>query len=90
MFSSPLYYTLSFSLSATYIMSTEYDDGSSARKMRRRGSLAAAAQDTLPPPVHFESLRISEDQLKACTNKRVRKFYEVKNLKERQTDEKRY
>jgi hypothetical protein len=70
-------------------MSPEYDDDNSARKVRRRSSITAAAQDALPPPVHFESLRISEDQLKACTNKGVRKFYEVKKKKKEKKNRKR-
>lgn len=58
-------------------MLPEYDDSHTLRNSRRTSSLFAAAQEALPPPVHFESHRISDDQLKACTNKRVKKFYEV-------------
>jgi hypothetical protein len=54
------------------------EDYSPVRPLSHREFLIAAANDALPPPVHFESLRISEDQLKTCANKRVRKFYEVK------------
>lgn len=58
----------------TLIYEEEY---SPVRPNSHRESLFAAANDALPPPVHFESLRISEDQLKTCANKKVRKFYEV-------------
>ncbi|KAI8059488.1 hypothetical protein BC940DRAFT_362143 [Gongronella butleri] len=39
-------------------------------------SLAAAA---LPPPVHFNSLRLPEEQVNAIRNKQVKKFYEQQN-----------
>lgn len=58
-------------------MLPDYDDSHTLRNSRRTSSLMAAAQDVLPPPVHFESHRISDDQLKACKNKKVKKFYEV-------------
>lgn len=59
-------------------MFPDLEEINSARTARRASSLMIAAQDALPPPVHFESHRISEDELKACKNKKVRKFYEVK------------
>ncbi|KAF1807481.1 cation efflux family-domain-containing protein [Mucor lusitanicus] len=49
------------------------------RRLSHRSSVFAAAHEALPPPVHFESHRISDDQLKSCSNKRVRKFYEHQN-----------
>jgi hypothetical protein len=59
-------------------MTPDYEeDYSPVRPLSHRESLFAVAHDALPPPVHFESLRISEDQLKTCSNKKVRKFYEV-------------
>lgn len=58
-------------------MSPEHDDGSSFKRLQHRGSIVSVVQDALPPPVHFESLRISDAQLKDCKNKKVRKFYEV-------------
>ncbi|ORX46131.1 hypothetical protein DM01DRAFT_1410782 [Hesseltinella vesiculosa] len=39
-------------------------------------SLAAAA---LPPPVHFKSLRMADDQLHCIKNKHVKKFYKNQN-----------
>lgn len=60
-------------------MLSDHDETLSSRNSRRASSLMAAAQDALPPPVHFESLRISDDQLKACTNTKVKKFYEHQN-----------
>ena len=69
----------SFLLSVFISMLPEYDDSNTLRNSRRASSLFAAAQDALPPPVHFESHRISDDQLKACKNKKVKNFYEVKN-----------
>ncbi|KAI8090071.1 cation efflux family-domain-containing protein [Gilbertella persicaria] len=61
-------------------MSPEYDDtSSSARQLQRRASLVAAVNEVLPPPVHFESLRVSDDQLKTYTNKHVKKFYQHQN-----------
>lgn len=57
--------------------SPDFEDFNSARRLSHRDSLYTAANEALPPPVHFESHRISDDQLKNCSNKRVRKFYEV-------------
>ena len=50
---------------------------SSARSFRSRRSLQSIATSAIPPPVHFSSLRIPEEQLQAIKNKRVRQFYEV-------------
>ncbi|CAO3616160.1 unnamed protein product [Mucor hiemalis] len=60
-------------------MLPDYDDSHTLRNSRRTSSLMAAAQNVLPPPVHFESHRISDNQLKACKNKKVKKFYEHQN-----------
>ncbi|KAI8064090.1 cation efflux family-domain-containing protein [Thamnidium elegans] len=49
------------------------------RRPSHRESVAHVAHDALPPPVHFESLRITDAQLKSCTSKKVRKFYEHQN-----------
>lgn len=53
------------------------EDLNNTRRLSHRESIAHVAHDALPPPVHFESLRITDAQLKNCTNKKVRKFYEV-------------
>lgn len=50
------------------------DDERSLRKTRSLHSLASTA---IPPPVHFKSLKVSEEQLRSIKNKSVRKFYEV-------------
>ncbi|KAI7860379.1 hypothetical protein BDC45DRAFT_430569 [Circinella umbellata] len=52
---------------------------SSARSFRSRRSLQSIATSAIPPPVHFSSLRIPEEQLQAIKNKRVRQFYEHQN-----------
>ncbi|KAI8377802.1 cation efflux family-domain-containing protein [Radiomyces spectabilis] len=46
---------------------------------RSRRSLVSLASSALPPPVHFDSHRIPDDQLKSLTNKEVRKFYMKQN-----------
>ncbi|KAI8394106.1 cation efflux family-domain-containing protein [Radiomyces spectabilis] len=46
---------------------------------RSRQSLASIAQDTLPPPVRFNSLRMPEEQLAKIQNKRLKEFYMHQN-----------
>lgn len=58
-------------------MSPELGEHSSFLKSQHRGSVVSIVQDALPPPVHFESLRISDAQLKNCKSKKIRNFYEV-------------
>jgi hypothetical protein len=48
------------------------------RRLSHRDSLSAAANEALPPPVHFESHRITDDHLSSLKNKKVREFYEVR------------
>ncbi|KAI7876815.1 cation efflux family-domain-containing protein [Mucor mucedo] len=55
------------------------DEHTSFLKSQHRGSVVSIVQDALPPPVHFESLRISDAQLKNCKSKKIRNFYEHQN-----------
>lgn len=57
-------------------MSLHIEETRSVRK-QSMSSLFSAAQEALPPPVHFESLRFSEEQIKLVKNKKVRDFYKV-------------
>ncbi|KAI8882305.1 hypothetical protein K501DRAFT_187127 [Backusella circina FSU 941] len=50
------------------------------RRLSHRDSLVAAANEALPPPVHFESHRITDDHLNSLKNKKVRAFYENQNV----------
>ncbi|KAI8137321.1 cation efflux family-domain-containing protein [Fennellomyces sp. T-0311] len=52
---------------------------SSARSFRSRRSLQSVATSAIPPPVHFNSLRIPDEHLRAIKNKRVRQFYQHQN-----------
>ncbi|KAI9252297.1 cation efflux family-domain-containing protein [Phascolomyces articulosus] len=52
---------------------------SSGRSFRSRRSLQSLASSAVPPPVHFNNLRIPADHLKTIRNKRVRAFYEHQN-----------
>lgn len=45
--------------------------------VKRRKSVASLAASAREPPVHFQALRVSKDQLKQIKNKKVRDFYEV-------------
>ncbi|KAI9472010.1 MAG: cation efflux family-domain-containing protein [Benjaminiella poitrasii] len=60
-------------------MSVDNNDGSKRRPLLHRRSLLVATNDTLPPPVHFESFRIPNEQLKTYTNKKVKDFYKDQN-----------
>ncbi|KAI8968558.1 hypothetical protein BDF20DRAFT_897051 [Mycotypha africana] len=60
--------------------SYENDDGKASKKLTRRQSLVEAANEALPPPVDFESLRVTEERLNTCSNKKIRRFYEQQNL----------
>ncbi|KAI7898252.1 cation efflux family-domain-containing protein [Cokeromyces recurvatus] len=60
-------------------MSCNLNDCSTRTPFLHRRSLIVATNDTLPPPVHFESFRISEEQLKSCTNNKVKEFYKDQN-----------
>lgn len=57
-------------------MSLHREDSSFIRK-QSFSSLVSAAQEALPPPVHFESLRLTDEQIKVHKNKKVRAFYKV-------------
>lgn len=48
----------------------------SRRKSCQKGIISLAAS-ALPPPVHFNSLRVSDEQLANITNKKIKKFYKV-------------
>ncbi|KAG0179928.1 hypothetical protein DFQ28_001994 [Apophysomyces sp. BC1034] len=60
-------------------MSSFLDTDVCSRRSVRRLSIASIASSTLPPPVHFSALRVSEDDLKCIKNKKIRKFYEGQN-----------
>ncbi|CEG63685.1 hypothetical protein RMATCC62417_00792 [Rhizopus microsporus] len=60
-------------------MATSLEDRNLGRKLSHRGSSVIVASEIIPPPVHFESFRISDDQLKTIKNKKIRKFYERQN-----------
>lgn len=45
--------------------------------VKRRKSVASLAASAREPPVHFQALRVSQDQLNQIQNKKVRAFYVV-------------
>ncbi|OBZ91622.1 Metal tolerance protein 3 [Choanephora cucurbitarum] len=61
------------------MVSEQEDTRNSSKRFQHRTSLTTAVSETLPPPVHFESLRVSDDQLKTYQNKKVREFYQDQN-----------
>ena len=65
------------------MVSEQEDTRNSSKRFQHRTSLTTAVSETLPPPVHFESLRVSDDQLKTYQNKKVREFYQVRNHKKK-------
>lgn len=46
--------------------------------VQRRKSVLSLATEAIAPPVNFVTLRMSDDQLTAIKDKKVRKFYEVR------------
>ncbi|ORZ21097.1 hypothetical protein BCR42DRAFT_459179 [Absidia repens] len=54
-------------------------DQHSAKGNRCQKGLINLAASALPPPVHFETLRIHDDQLDKIVNKTVRRFYKDQN-----------
>ncbi|CAO3638294.1 unnamed protein product [Cunninghamella echinulata] len=48
------------------------------RKSCQKGIISLAAS-ALPPPVHFNSLRVSNEQLAAISNKKIKRFYQDQN-----------
>lgn len=46
------------------------------RKSCQKGIISLAAS-ALPPPVHFNSLRVSDEQLATISNKKIKRFYQV-------------
>jgi hypothetical protein len=59
----------------TFIKETDWDNTS----VKRRRSITSLAASAKQPPVHFNALRVSDDQLNMIRNKAVKAFYEVKN-----------
>ncbi|KAI8997577.1 cation efflux family-domain-containing protein [Pilobolus umbonatus] len=62
------------------------EDAKLARRLHRT-SLISLANEALPPPVHFESLKVSEERLKTFTNKNkqnsvIERFLEVDHVVE--------
>ncbi|CAO3642804.1 unnamed protein product [Cunninghamella blakesleeana] len=50
----------------------------SRRKSCQKGIISLAAS-ALPPPVHFNSLRVSDEQLANISNKKIKQFYKDQN-----------
>ncbi|KAF7726511.1 hypothetical protein EC973_008642 [Apophysomyces ossiformis] len=60
-------------------MSSYLDTDLCSRRSIRRFSATSIASSTLPPLLHFDNLRVPEDDLKRIKSKNVRKFYEKQN-----------
>ncbi|KAG1471233.1 hypothetical protein G6F56_002242 [Rhizopus delemar] len=60
-------------------MTVNSDDRGSTRRLSHKGSPVVIANEIIPPPVHFESFRTTDEHLNSIRNKKIRRFYEHQN-----------
>ncbi|CAO3672287.1 unnamed protein product [Rhizopus stolonifer] len=60
-------------------MTVNGNDRGSTRRLSHKDSPVVIANEIIPPPVHFEFFRTTDEHLNSIRNKKIRKFYEHQN-----------